>query len=259
MCKPNISVVKKAKIFDWNRTIHPDKTDIQLHAQIGRRILLETIIDGEKPPYSRALRTAELGVGTIELTNALRRFKLGKITLGELNSIYNRRFICGQKTQTLEKVIEEYARRCCQDIDQRVVNAIRETRREDEIVGILSASIESSIKKMLEILKIEDLFNVIIANELIREGDVVLGISSRIYGNKKGEMERFSKENKIDLDNIVYMGDCEDDAAIAPLLRRGGFIVSFMAEERFKNQMAKKYGAFVPENERDLIKYLKER
>jgi hypothetical protein len=72
-------------------------------------------------------------------------------------------------------------------------------------------------------------------------------------------MENFANENGIGLDNIVYMGDCEDDAAIAPILKKGSFIVSFMADEKFKVEMAKKYGAFIPENERDLIKYLKER
>jgi phosphoserine phosphatase len=252
-------VVKGAKVFDWNRTIHPDKTDIQLHAQIGRKILIETIADGQKPPYNRALRTMELGIGTIELTNALRRFKIGKITLEELNSIYNRRFICGQKTETVEKVIEEYAQKCAKNVDRRVLGAIQETRRENEIVAILSASIETSIRRMLEILDLGELFDTIIANQLINEGDRVLGVTSRIYGNKRGEMENFANENGIGLDNIVYMGDCEDDAAIAPILKKGSFIVSFMADEKFKVEMAKKYGAFIPENERDLIKYLKER
>lgn len=252
-------MVKKAKVFDWNRTIHPDKTDIQLHAQIGREILLETIIDRKKPPYSRALRAAELGMGTVELTRALAKFKRAEITLEELNSIYNRRFICGQKVETVVRVIEEYARRCSREVDTRVVNAIQENRGESGVVAILSASIDISIKKMLKLLKAQELFDTIIANQLIVEQGTVLGISSRIYGNKRGEMERFSSENGIDLDNIVYMGDCEDDAAIAPILKKGSFVVSFMAEERFKVEMAKKYGAFVPQNERDLIKYLKER
>ncbi len=250
-------MVKRAKVFDWNRTIHPDKTDIQLHAQLGRKILLETITDGQKPPYNRALRTMELGVGTIELTSALRRFKIGKITLEELNSIYNRRFICGQKTETVEKVIERYAQKCAKNVDQRVLGAIKETRWQDEVVAILSASIDVSIRKMLEILDAGELFDTIIANQLISEGEVVLGVTSRIYGSKREEMEKFARENHIQLDNIVYMGDCEDDAAIAPILKRGSFIVSFMAEERFKEEMARKHGAFVPKDERDLTKYLR--
>lgn len=252
-------MVKKAKVFDWNRTIHPDKTDMQLHAQIGKRILVETIVGKQCAPYSRALRTAELGMGTLELAAALRRFKEGKITLEELNSIYNRRFICGQKIETIEKVIEEYAKKCAGNIDQRVLGAIRETRRENEVVAILSASIDVSIGKMLEIIGARRLFDRVIANELIREGETILGVSSRIYGNKREEMEEFAKRNEIDLDNIVYMGDCEDDATIAPILKRGNFIVSFMAERKFKEEMSLKQGAFVPESAQDLIKYLRER
>lgn len=245
-------------MFDWNRTIHPDKSDMQLHAKIGQRILIETILDSRRHPYNRGLRTLELGIGGIELTGALRRFKQGKLTLEELNSIYNRRFICGQKTQVVERVIEEYAQKCARELDLRVLNAIKETRNGEIRVAILSASIDVSIEKTLRAAKIREIFDQIIANRIITEGEEALGITSRIYGDKKGEMERYSRENGIQLDNIVYMGDCEDDAQIAPLLRRGSFIVSFAADEEFKSKMAKE-GAFIPESEKELTKYLKER
>jgi len=59
----------------------------------------------------------------------------------------------------------------------------------------------------------------------------------------------------MDASTVVYLGDSEDDEGCFEIVRYP--VVAFLAAEDLKERYARKYKAFVPENERDLANYLK--
>ena len=69
------------------------------------------------------------------------------------------------------------------------------------------------------------------------------------------ESEFFGKRG-LRPETTVYLGDTKDDEPIADMLPAGNFIVPFFATDGFRENMSRKYKAFVPENQGDLVFYL---
>jgi hydroxymethylpyrimidine pyrophosphatase-like HAD family hydrolase len=53
---------------------------------------------------------------------------------------------------------------------------------------------------------------------------------------------------------VAYIGDSEDDEGCFEIV--GYPVVAFLAPSDFKDKCARKYGAFVPDSEKDLADYL---
>jgi phosphoglycolate phosphatase-like HAD superfamily hydrolase len=65
---------------------------------------------------------------------------------------------------------------------------------------------------------------------------------------------RLIKDRELDSKRTAYIGDSLDDAGCFEVI--GHPIVSFLTPEALKQTFAQKYGAFIPENESDLARYL---
>ena len=129
-----------------------------------------------------------------------------------------------------------------------------------KIMDYNNYSYDYSIRKILEEAGYLDIFEDIVANTMETEGDKAIGLTLGIYG-RKAEVLRteFFDKRGFGENDTLYLGDSRDDEPVAEILATGNFIVPFLAPDQFKQEMASKHKAFVPESEEDLLKYLQKK
>ena len=100
-----------------------------------------------------------------------------------------------------------------------------------------------------------DSFDFLLANPLETDGRRVTGFKLNILRNKAEVLRKLLEERQLEADRVVYLGDKVDDAGCFEIA--GYPVVSFLAPDSLKEQFARQYGAFVPQDEGDLADYLK--
>ena len=193
-------------------------------------------------------------------------------------------------------VIDSFAEENADKVDEKVLRPLAEARRNGYSTGILSVSLDISIESLLEHSGYCRTFNrnLVVSNRVMmtrgsrrrwreaephyeglmedrdfEEARILLYTVAKdyrlkaerftldIYGKKPDVMEeKFFVEKGFSPDDTFYLGDTEDDLPVTETLPDGHFIVPFLATEGFREKASGKYGAFVPENEQDLQKYL---
>ena len=76
-----------------------------------------------------------------------------------------------------------------------------------------------------------------------------------IYENKAELLLKILKDRDLDPKKTAYLGDAMEDAGCFEVI--GHPIVSFLTPEVLKQKFAQEYKAFIPKDEADLARYLK--
>lgn len=250
----------RAIVSDWNRTLFEHPTD-----EVQNKKLAYAVLDDAKHAVlsGRIWRVGDivkLLKTKSELKKRLQQYYDGERHLWEVYEPFNENVLKGRPVSFVNGVIDEYAIESKDKVDGRVVRPVKTVHKDGKSTGILSVSYDYSIRRILEEAGYSGVFDDIVANTLETDGDRVVGLTLGIY-ERKPEFLRteFFGGRGLRENDTIYLGDSEDDEPIAEILTPGNFVVPFFANDEFKQRLASKNKAFVPESEADLLKYLQSR
>lgn len=236
----------KAVISDWNGTAFGPLVDEEL----GKWVILASLgYDFRKGEYSRFLSDLCRSISAKRMLDGYRR---GEDTIPGIQRALDG-IMAGKPLSLVYAAAAEYAKAHTGEVDSRVLRPMRKARNEGMQTGILSASYDFIIIRLLQESGFMDTFNYITADRLEADCGIVRSLNHRIYGRKAETMKsEFFDKRGLDDSSTAYIGDSGDDIPVAEILKPGSFIVSLIAPEEFKNKMACKYGARVPESEEEI-------
>ncbi|UCD06871.1 MAG: haloacid dehalogenase-like hydrolase [Candidatus Aenigmatarchaeota archaeon] len=249
---------------DWNGTLFEYPTAEPENRKIAYSIRNDAKNAVLRGKFWRVADFAKLLKTKKEVEKRLKQYHDGNIHLWKVYEPFNEKILKGRPVTFINSVIDEFARENADKVDGRIIRPIKNAHSDGKKTGILSVSYDYVISRTLEEAGFPDAFDVIVSNILKTDGDKAIGLTFDIYGRKKEVFEKEFFRNKmlgegLTKDNVLYLGDSEDDEPIADLLAPGNFIVPFFATDEFKQELASKYEAFVPEDESDLDNYFKKR
>ncbi|MDY6836095.1 MAG: HAD family hydrolase [Chloroflexota bacterium] len=162
----------------------------------------------------------------------------------------------------VHKSVDGYAKKAVRDLDPRILEPLRQLRQEGKRMCILSAGYEYGIRSVLREGGYGDVFEPhdIVADLLAQRQGIARAFLLRIYNHKLEYLQdEFITRRKFKPNRIAYIGDGKgDEPCFDYLTAEGGYsIVSFFASDEFKQHCSEQYGAFVPQSDEDVMKYLK--
>ncbi len=171
-------------------------------------------------------------------------------------AIYNEGIIRGVPVSWIERFVNLHAEKAetQEQLDRRVLRALRDCKERGLGTGILSAGFEGGIRATLRAGSCEDCFDFIVADRLHDEDGRAVAFGLNIYRHKREYLERLLDERGLAAQDVAYIGDSDDDEGCFDLV--GYPIVALLAEGEFKERCADLYGAFVPLDEADLLRHL---
>ena len=175
----------------------------------------------------------------------------------EIYDIYNNEVIKGTPVPLIHRLVEKYSRlpRVQNKIMHEMLRPIDGMHRQGVITGILSAGYKYGIQMTLKTASYSRCFDFCEANSLKENDGTAIGFTLDIYKNKTEKLVDLLDRENIEAKQLVYIGDSADDTGCFEI---AGFpVVSFLTPDNLKEKFAKKYDAFIPENEKDLENYLK--
>jgi phosphoserine phosphatase len=165
--------------------------------------------------------------------------------------------IKGVSMSLVRRLVEKYSNR--RDVQDKVVfkvlRPVAECHRSGITTGILSAGYSYGIQMILKSAGYVDCFDFYKANILTETEDKAIGFTLSIYKNKAELLLKILKDRDLDPKNTAYLGDALEDVGCFEVI--GHPIVSFLTPEVLKHKFAQEYRAFIPKDESDLARYLK--
>jgi len=241
-----------AIICDWNGTLYED---IDEEAIVKAIIvdLAKGYIPSHPFKFARLLKTKN----ELETLRRKRNQGLENERLVEILQAYSEKVIKGVPMSLVRHLVEKYSNR--RDVQDKVVfkvlRPVAERHRSGVTTGILSAGYSYGIQMILKSAGYVDSFDFYKANILTEIEDMAIGFTLSIYKNKAELLLKILKDRNLDPEKTAYLGDALEDVGCFEAI--GHPIVSFLTPEVLKHQFAQKYGAFVPQDESDLARYLK--
>jgi phosphoserine phosphatase len=241
-----------AIICDWNGTLFEDIDE----EAIVRAIIVElakSYIPSHPFKFARLIKTKN------DLETLRRKRNQGRENgrLVELLQSYSEKIIKGVPMSSVRRLVEKYSNR--RDVQAKVVlkalRPVAERHRSGITTGILSAGYSYGIQMILKSAGYADCFDFYKANLLTETNDRAIGFTLSIYKNKAELLLNILKDRNLDPQKTAYMGDAMEDVGCFEVI--GHPIVSFLTPELLKQKFAQQYKAFVPEDEADLARYLK--
>jgi phosphoglycolate phosphatase-like HAD superfamily hydrolase len=240
----------QAIIADWNGTLISDRNETP--------ILKNIAVDIAKFLFPlHPLKLAKLFKAQQELNRIYeeRRRDEEFDFVREMYRIYNEKIIKGTSMSVIRHSVERYAVKpeVQGKLDFRILKILRKYHDENKTIGVLSAGYADGIDRILVASSYRDSFDFLVADTLEENDGKAFRLLLNIYKHKAPLLEKLLEERKINKDEIVYIGDSEDDEGCFQLVKYP--IVSFFAPDDFKNHCTKNYGAFVPRSEKDLMEF----
>jgi len=241
-----------AIICDWNGTLFEDIDE----EAIVRAIIVElakSYIPSHPFKFARLIKTKN------DLETLRRKRNQGRENgrLVELLQSYSEKIIEGVPMSSVRRLVEKYSNR--RDVQAKVVlkalRPVAERHRSGITTGILSAGYSYGIQMILKSAGYADCFDFYKANLLTETNDRAIGFTLSIYKNKAELLLNILKDRNLDPQKTAYMGDAMEDVGCFEVI--GHPIVSFLTPELLKQKFAQQYKAFIPEDEADLARYLK--
>jgi phosphoglycolate phosphatase-like HAD superfamily hydrolase len=241
-----------AIICDWNGTLFED-VDEEAIVKAIIVDLAKSYIPSHPFKFARLIKTKN----ELEMLNRKRKQGLGNDHIVEELQTYSEKLIKGVPMSLVRRLVEKYSNR--RDVQNKVVfkvlRPIAERHRAGITTGILSAGYSYGIQMILKSAGYGDCFDFYEANILTETEDRAIGFTLSIYKNKADLLLKLMKDLDMDSQKTAYMGDSLDDAGCFEVIGRP--IVSFLTPEALKQKFAQEYRAFIPEDESDLARYLK--
>jgi phosphoserine phosphatase len=239
-------------ICDWNGTIIEDRDEMSILRNIAVDLFKASI-----PIHPFRMAHILKVRGKLENLHRERRQEAEFDFVREMFQIYNAEIISGLPVHFIHRSVDKYAMRqqTQQKLDYRVLGTIKECHQAGKVIGILSAGYKHGIERILTTAGYSDYFDFCQANQLKEENGRAIGFGLDIYRNKSEMLLKLLRNRNLDERKLVYLGDSEGDEGCFEIVKYP--VVAFFAPEELKERYAQKYHAFVPENERDLVKFLK--
>lgn len=170
--------------------------------------------------------------------------------------IYNERIIEGIPASVILNSIDKYARNreTQAKLEQRVLRPIRECHKAGKTTGIFSAGYGYGIEKILAVAGYNACFDFIEADQLKINRSEAIGFGLDIYKKKPQFLMKLLENRNLDASKVAYLGDSVDDEGCFEIV--GYPIVAFLATNELKDKFARKYQAFVPNDEKELADFL---
>jgi len=239
-------------ICDWNGTLTGHRNEMPLLSTVGNGLFKASL------PF-RLNKAARIIRGKRELKALERGAKDMKLSdfINEIFRVYNSRIVEGFPVEKVYRLIDEFAAKpeTQAQLDHRVLRPVEECRREGKITGILSAGYRYGIQETLKVAGYGSSFDFYAADELEHEDGRAVGFGLNIYGKKRSYLLDLLEERNIAPGTVAYMGDTDDDTECFDIV--GYPIVPFLAPDEAKERYSREYNAFVPEDEADLLRYLR--
>lgn len=244
-------------VSDWNGTLFEYPTDEQQNKKIALGVLEDVATDVLKGKLWQIPELIKLGLTRTRIKNRLEQYEKDSLHLRDVYDPFNRVILRGRSVGLVNSALDEYSLESAHKVDERMLRPIANTHDKGTQTGILSLSFYRSIIKILERSGFGEVFDDVHCNHLRKNDGRVVGLtyngSGGLYGRKPEVIREMYIEEGVRPKEIIYMGNSfEDDAPVAEILPPGNFIVPFYATDEFKQEMAKRYKAKVPESKREL-------
>jgi len=241
-----------AIICDWNGTLISYRDERHLLEGVALDVFRATL---PFHPFRivRILRARK----QLEALHTEGRSDAGLDFVRAMFSVYNDRVINGTPVSVIHRSIGKYAAspQTQRALDLRVLRTIRHYHQAGTITGILSAGYGYGIERVLTAAGYYRYFDFCKANLIREHKGKVTEFCLALYQRKHEALLELLSERSLDAGRVAYIGDSEDDEGCFQMV--GHPILAFLSPNGLKERYARDYNAFVPENEHDLLTYLK--
>ena len=245
-------MTRSAIICDWNGTLYED-VDEEAIVKAVIVDLAKSYIPSHPFKFARLIKIKN----ELEILNRKRNQGLGNDRMVEVLQAYSQKLIKGVPMSLVRRLVEKYSNR--RDVQNKVVfqvlRPVAECHRSGITTGILSAGYSYGIQMILKSAGYVDCFDFYKANILTETEDKAIGFTLSIYKNKAELLLNILKDRDLDPKKTAYLGDALEDVGCFEVIGRP--IVSFLTPEVLKQKFAQEYRAFIPKDESDLARYLK--
>ena len=247
----------RAIISDWNGTIFELETDEKMNRSIAyaaKDYVLGRIAHGQVWKIKDAWR---LFLTKGKINRALAAYSRGQVPLKDIYKLFNAGVLNGLPLDVFNAGMASYLNEHPHRLDNRLLPSLQAAHNRGIRTGILSLSYLQSIISLLEQNNASQIFDTIVSHRLASKDGKAIGFTTDIYGRKAGVLENdFFRNRGLRPESTLYIGDGDEDEPIADVLPPGNFIVPFLAGDDFRQKMASKHSAFVPESPAELARFL---
>ena len=240
-----------AVICDWNGTLIEYRDERPILENIARDLFRASI------PFHPFRMVRILRARTkLEMLYKEGRREAEFDFVREMFRVYNERIINGLAVSFICRSVDKYANeeQTQAKLDHRVLRVIKEYHELGKTTGIFSAGYEYGIRRIIAVAGYSKYFDFYEADHLKENNGRATEFGLSIYRNKPRLLVKLLRDRNLDTSRVAYIGDSEDDEGCFEIVKYP--IVSFAATNEQKEICARKYKAFVPEDEMDLLKYL---
>ena len=238
-------------VCDWNGTLFRDRLEETFFFGLCRRAV------GRSLGRLDALALTRLGICGMRCFMhylvSRRRPRSVPYHMGRIMRLLNRDVLRGVSRDELDDYTRRYARLIQGKLDRRLLDPIIAVRAENSIaLGIISSGCREGITAALAEAGIE--FDVVRANEFHMVGDVTESFDFAMADDKHEALGRMLAERNIPPAAAMFIGDSPQDEHC---LREVGYpVVSLLADNARRQQLAEDCGAFVPADQGDFSRHL---
>jgi phosphoserine phosphatase len=240
-----------AIISDWNGTLYRNADEEAFLRTLGME-LAKRCVPGHPVRLIRLINAKKKLEGLI-----LKNIESDCDYVVDIYRVYNKEVIRGTPVSLIHRLVESYSGlpKVQNKIIHDMLRPISAMHQQGVVTGILSAGYKYGIQMTLKAACYDHCFDFCEANSLDENDGRAIGFTLDIYKNKTQKLIDLLDSKNIEAKKLVYIGDSSDDAGCFEI---AGFpVVSFLTPDKLKEEFAKKYSTFIPQNEKDLEKYLK--
>ena len=175
----------------------------------------------------------------------------------EMFRIYNERIINGVPVSIIRRSIERHANKqqTQAKLDHRILRPIKQCHQAGKTTGIFSAGYRYGIERILAVAGYDKFFDFCEADRLREHNGRAIEFALDVYKRKPVLLRELLRDRSMDASRVAYIGDSEGDEGCFEIV--GYPVLAFLAPQELKERYARKYKAFVPEDEKDLANYLR--
>ncbi|MFH1087168.1 MAG: HAD family hydrolase [Chloroflexota bacterium] len=242
-----------AIVCDWNGTLTRDRDE---------RPLLESIaVDLFKASIPlHPLRMARILKARRQLYALYtgRHQSADEDPVVQMVRIYNESVVGGMPVSLIHRATGRYAGRqeTQSGLEHRLLRPVSTCHDTGKTTGILSSGYGYGIRSILQAAGYSRAFDFCEANDFKERDGKAIGLDLIIYRNKSSVLLGLLRDKNINEKMLVYIGDSEDDAGCLEIA--GHPVVAFLTPDGLKQKFAREYRAFVPRDETDLARYLRD-
>ena len=223
--------------------IKPGVSELAISFQIEKTIKEN---GGESVPFCIVLSGSNSALPHGDTSD--RKVRKEDVVLMDVGAVYEgyyaditRTVFVGKATKTQKKVYE-------------IVVKAQEAAIKTVKPSIKAEDVDRAARKTIEDAGYGEYFSFTMADEISQNNGKAIEYALNIYQRKQGLLLNLLEEKELNADNVAYIGDSEDDEGCFEVVKYP--VISFFTPVEQKEKYASKYKAFVPKDEKDLVRYL---